>query len=163
MSFSTRFSPLSVGAVSSIRSRVKAWNFSSRARALDSGMRSDSRGRYASSPAEAFSAKNWIAFRNYDGAQLIYFTQLVTMKCGLKEVRFSLNGPSLEHTFELPKCNWQVPFNVGADTIPYLSMPLNTAKSISVQVTYADGEKSRIYTYKPCDVDGDTTCAQLVE
>ena len=127
-----------------------------------------------SSPAQAQTAqqirtmldattKNWVAFRNYDGSQLIYLTQLVTMKCGLKEVRFSLNSPALDHTFELPECNWQVPFNVGSDTIPYLSMPLNTAQTISVQVTYADGEKSRIYTYKPCDVDGDTTCAQLVE
>ena len=109
------------------------------------------------------TTKSWIAFREYNGAQLIYFTQFVTMKCALKEVRFSLNSPSLEHTFELPKCNWEAPFNVDAKKLPYISMALGTAKSISVQVTYSDGSKSRIYTYRPCNVDPGTSCAKLIE
>ena len=109
------------------------------------------------------TTKSWIAFRDYNGSQLIYFTQLVTMKCGLKEVRFSLNSPSLEHKFDLPKCNWEAPFNVDATKLPYISMALGTAKSISVHVTYSDGGKSRIYTYRPCTVNPGTTCAKLVE
>ena len=52
---------------------------------------------------------NWAAFRNYDGRQWIYFTHLVTYRCGLEEIRYSVNSMALDETFPLPPCDPQNP------------------------------------------------------
>lgn len=46
--------------------------------------------------------ENWIAFRNYDGKQLIYFTHLVVYRCGLSEIRYSFNSHALDSRLDMP-------------------------------------------------------------
>ena len=47
---------------------------------------------------------NWLAFRNYSGRQFIYFTILLAYRCGLSEIRYSVNSDALDRTFPLPPC-----------------------------------------------------------
>ncbi|MHA1157172.1 MAG: hypothetical protein ACTSP2_00295 [Alphaproteobacteria bacterium] len=106
----------------------------------------------------------WVAFRNYDGKQWIYFTHLVVYRCGLSEIRYSIGSAALDQTFPLPHCD---PANPNAiDPVadpPYVTLPLGTAASIAVQVVYEDGEESEIVRLAPCDVTGEQTCAVLLE
>ena len=86
---------------------------------------------------------NWVSFRDFNGKQLIYFTHLESYTCGIKEVRYSINSNKMDKVWELQPCDTKNPMAVTKDII-YLTMPLATAKSIAVQVTFTDGTKSEI-------------------
>jgi len=106
----------------------------------------------------------WISFRNFDGAQLIYFTGLVSWKCGLNQIKYSINDESLNKDFPLPDCNPQMPFASDPENdLLYLRLPLGSAKTVSVQLIYGDESKSPMMTFKPCHVEGDETCAVPVK
>ncbi len=91
---------------------------------------------------------NWVSFRDFNGKQLIYFTHLESYTCGIKEVRYSINSDDLDKVWELQPCDTKNPMAVTKEII-YLTMPLGTAKSIAVQVTFADGMKSEIVRKNP--------------
>jgi hypothetical protein len=104
----------------------------------------------------------WIAFRNYAGQQLIYFTALQTMHCRLSQIRYSINSDALDKTFPLGKCDPQLPFNLPeAPEYIYLSLPLGTAKTVAVQAFWDDGAGSEIVIYKPCENVGESTCTRI--
>ncbi|MFZ2103190.1 MAG: hypothetical protein WAU86_21765 [Oricola sp.] len=115
---------------------------------------------------EANRASGWIAFRDFDGRQLIYFTTLQTMHCRLSEIRYSLNSAAVDLRFELVPCNPQMAFAMPPDVKPeqvYIELPVGTARTVSVQVVWDDGTESDIMTYRPCDDVGDQTCAAVAE
>lgn len=102
----------------------------------------------------------WIAFRNWQGRQLVYFTHLVAWKCAIGEVRYVINGRGLSETFPLPACNRQNPFVVDAekDRI-FLSFAPGEVTEIGIQLTYGDGTSSAVRRFAPCDAAGDSACA----
>ena len=91
---------------------------------------------------------NWVSFRDFNGKQLIYFTHFESYSCGIKEVRYSINSDDLDKVWELQACDSKNPMAVTKDII-YLTMPLGTVKSITVQVTFTDGTKSEIVRQHP--------------
>ncbi|MEI3852506.1 MULTISPECIES: hypothetical protein [Ensifer] len=113
---------------------------------------------------DANKQTGWVQFRDYDDRQLIYFTALQTMHCRLSEIRYSINSDALDQRFPLAKCNPQIPFNLPADETAeyvYISLPADTAKTLTIQAVWDDGAGSEIVVYKPCDNVGDATCAQI--
>ncbi len=106
--------------------------------------------------------KDWIAFRNYDGRQLIYFTTLVSWRCGISEIRYAINGQPLDQIYLMPPCNPDLPNNIPGDFSPYLSYPAGTATEMAVRITYADGTISDVGRYAPCPDVSDATCARYV-
>ncbi len=110
------------------------------------------------------TSDQWIAFRNYDGRQWIYFTGIVTWHCALKQVLYSINSEALDQVFPLPECNEQTPYSVDPERDPvYVNMKLGSAETVAVQIVFADGTKSEINSYQPCKVEGDVTCAVPVK
>jgi hypothetical protein len=91
---------------------------------------------------------NWIGFRDYDGRQLIYFTHLETYKCGIERVRYSINSDTLDQIWELQKCDPKNPLKITKEII-YLTLPLGTAKSIAVKLTFSDGSESEVVHKSP--------------
>ena len=91
---------------------------------------------------------NWVSFRDYNGKQWIYFTHLESYTCGIKEVRYSINSDELDKVWELQPCDAKNPMAITKDII-YLTMPLGTAKSIAIQVTFTDGAVSEIVHKNP--------------
>ena len=94
------------------------------------------------------TTNSWVAFRNYNGRQLIYFTHLESWKCGIKQVRYSINSENLDRIYTLQPCD---PANPNAVTTnkPYISLPLGTAQTIAVQLTYQDGSLSEVVRKTP--------------
>ena len=116
--------------------------------------------------AEVNKVSGWVAFRNYDGKQWVYFTPLVTMHCGLKEIRYSINSDALDQKFALPECNPALPFSLPADSGPEdiaLTLPEGSAKTVSTQVVFTDDTISDVLKFAPCADGGDSTCATLVD
>ncbi len=46
---------------------------------------------------------NWVAVRAYEGQDWVYLTQLLSWRCGLHEVRFSVNDGEMQ-VWEMPTC-----------------------------------------------------------
>ncbi len=91
---------------------------------------------------------SWVHFRDFNGRQLIYFTHLEVYRCGITKVRYSLNSDALDQEYALQPCNPENPNAVTTDR-PYISLPLGTAQSISVEITFEDGTKSGIVRANP--------------
>jgi len=91
---------------------------------------------------------SWVSFRDFNGKQLIYFTHLESYTCGIKHVRYSINSDALDNSWKLQPCNQKDQLKITKDDI-YLTLPLGTAKSIAVQVTFADGSESDIVHKTP--------------
>jgi len=86
---------------------------------------------------------SWAYFRDYNGRQLIYFTHLEVYRCGISAVRYSLNTEALDQVWNLQHCDLDKPHAITTDK-PLISLPLGTAKNITVQLTFKDGSKSQI-------------------
>lgn len=86
---------------------------------------------------------SWAYFRDYNSRQLVYFTHLEAYKCGIAAVRYSLNSDALDKSWTLQPCDPKKPHNITTDK-PYIALPLGTAKSITVQLTFNDGSKSKV-------------------
>ncbi len=91
---------------------------------------------------------SWVAFRDYNGRQWIYFTHLESYACGIRQVRYSINSDALDRTWELQPCNPKNPNAITKDAI-YLNLPLGTARSVAVKLTFNDGSESEIVRKTP--------------
>ncbi len=85
------------------------------------------------------SAGSWLAFRDYDGRVLLYFSGLMSYRPLLKEVRYSINSEALDKTFKFKPSDKM--FEVGDEV--YLTVPRDSTYAV-VQVTFKDGTKSSV-------------------
>ncbi len=103
-------------------------------------------------PILQMTAANWIAVREWDGADLLYFTQLLPFRCGLSEILYGLNGASASQRFNAEPCppeeDGAVFATIEADEyLPYLRFELGSIESVTVTVIYDDGVKET-HTYE---------------
>jgi hypothetical protein len=82
---------------------------------------------------------SWLAFRDYDGKALLYFTTLMSYRPVIKEVHYSLNDDKVDKTWKFKATDTM--YEVGDDI--YMTVP-NDTQFASVQVTYKDGTKSTV-------------------
>lgn len=111
---------------------------------------------------DASKDQGWVAFREIDGKQFIYFTPLVSMRCGLEEVRYSINSDALDQNFELIDCIPANPFALPSDApigATLITLAPGEAKAVAVQAVFKDGTESEVMFYEPCEGVGDGTCA----
>ena len=91
----------------------------------------------------------WIAVREYDGQDLLYFTNLLAWRCGLLEVRYSIDGAPLE-TLPMEPCylDEATPNAIKSEGImPYVGLGLGTVRTVHVELVYDDlGTDSADYT-----------------
>jgi TolA-binding protein len=90
---------------------------------------------------------SWIAFDASGNRGLVYFTQMLSFRCAIKEVHYSLNGTTLDKEIKMPPCDAKDPYAIPADYQPYFKVK-DDVKSMAVQVTYTDGTKSPVREYK---------------
>jgi len=97
---------------------------------------------------------NWIAVREFDGKDLLYFTQLLSWRCGLSEIRYGLNGATADKVWAMEPCYDTEPQPnalkmEGAEI--FLTEPLGSIQTISISVTYDDGTEASA-DFKRADV-----------
>jgi hypothetical protein len=88
---------------------------------------------------------SWIAFREWQGMK-VYFTQLITYRRGIKDVRYGFDGGAPDKVFKLPPCDPSDPHSVPDKAQIFVGVPPRT-KSMSVRLTYADGTQSPARTF----------------
>jgi len=83
----------------------------------------------------------WIAVREYDGQDLLYFTNLLAWRCGLEEIYYSVNGDAEVRWDGEPCYDDEAVPNAQKDVekLPYVGFPLGSVNSVSVRIEYDDG------------------------
>lgn len=84
---------------------------------------------------------NWAAVREYDGQDLVYFTHILSWRCGLIAAKFSINGSPLQE-LQMPDCHmkFQQP-NALIDNEPLLSFrryELGSVQSVRIDILLDD-------------------------
>lgn len=90
---------------------------------------------------------SWIAFDSGGNHGRVYFTQMLSYRCAIKAVHYSLNGTALDKEIKMPPCDAKDPYAIPSDYQPYFKVK-DDVKSMAVQVTYTDGTKSPVREYK---------------
>ncbi|MCB1332361.1 MAG: hypothetical protein KDK26_01600 [Roseivivax sp.] len=83
---------------------------------------------------------NWIAVREYEGKDLLYVTHLMSWRCGLAQLRLSINGGPFQD-WALPPCHMgtNAPNAITENDGPiYIEGPLGAVQSVVVEITYDD-------------------------
>jgi hypothetical protein len=88
---------------------------------------------------------SWIAVREYDGRDLIYFTHLFAWRCGLSAVHYGLNGAEPETAVKLEACHEDsaTPGEIRETELIDISEAPGSVKSVTVKITYDDGSEDR--------------------
>jgi uncharacterized protein YoxC len=89
---------------------------------------------------------SWIAFDVGGNRGLAYFTQMVSMRCGMMEAKYGFNGAVPDKVLDIPPCDPKNPYAIPDGILPYLKIG-NEVKSMKVQVTYADGTQSPVRAF----------------
>jgi len=89
---------------------------------------------------------SWLSSQDRNGQHIVYFTHLNSSRCGIRDVRYSVDSEDLDQQLELPSCDPLNPYAVEGATYFYLP---STPRFIAVQLTYADGSLSELVRLKP--------------
>jgi hypothetical protein len=94
-------------------------------------------------PIMTATKPQWLAVREYDGQDLLYFTQVLSWRCGLWEVRYGLNGAPPDIVLPLEPCHddtAQPNSLVDSETYPiWITAPLGSIESVDIEILYDDG------------------------
>ncbi len=97
-------------------------------------------------PILAATRTSWVAIREYEGNDLLYFTHLESWRCGLSQIRFSVNSGAAATVWETEPCH-EGTAQPNALTLeghlPYIVLPLGMVQSVTVVVVFDDGSEDR--------------------
>lgn len=85
---------------------------------------------------------NWVALRDYDGQDLLYFTHLVAWRCGMTRVTFSVNALAGDMEWIMEPCyeGTAQPNAIKAEgVLPYVALPQGLVQSVAVMIELDDG------------------------
>jgi len=94
-------------------------------------------------PILGMTKANWIAVREFNGQDLLYFTHLASYRCALSEIRYGVNSDQPILTYQPEPCyrDEPTPYALKSDSgvLVYVEFPLNHIRTVTVQITYTDG------------------------
>ena len=90
---------------------------------------------------------SWIAFDASGNVGNVYFTHLVSYRCAVKDVKYGVNGGTLDQSIAMPACNMNDPYALPDNFMPFFKVGQDV-KSMSVQLTYVDGTQSPVREFK---------------
>lgn len=86
---------------------------------------------------------NWVAVREFNGNDLLYFTHLMSWRCGLWDIRYGVNGAPADQVVALEPCHEDTASPNAMTDIdnfsPYVTLPLSSVDTVYVEITYDDG------------------------
>jgi len=86
---------------------------------------------------------SWIVFDASGFRGNVYFSQIASLRCAVKEARYGLNDGPLDQVLALPPCDLKKPYELPADFLPYFKVG-EEVRAISLQITWSDGAQSEV-------------------
>lgn len=92
-------------------------------------------------PILEMTRANWIAVREWDGQDLIYFTHLEVYRCGLSRIDFAVNAGKAQRYMPESCYTGETPPNALKldGHLPYIARPLGSVETVTIRLTYVDG------------------------
>ncbi|MEO1334328.1 MAG: hypothetical protein AAFV29_01735, partial [Myxococcota bacterium] len=84
----------------------------------------------------------WVAFNEYDGRLLLYFTHLLCY-AEVSAIRYGLDTETPDQAYDVPQREGVGVIGIGADVDCYIVVPATT-QTACVQVTFDDGETTDV-------------------
>jgi hypothetical protein len=93
-------------------------------------------------PILAATKNNWVALREWNGRDLVYFTHLLTWRCGLTKIQYSINSTAVDQNWAFIPCDEtsSTPMALPPGQKIYGSFKLNSIQTLTVKITYDDGD-----------------------
>ncbi len=88
---------------------------------------------------------SWVAVRVFDGQDLLYFTHLLSFRCGLDAVFYGLNGEPARERLPMEPCYEGTASPSAMDPVnypPYTAFPVGSVHSVTILMKYDDGGKT---------------------
>jgi hypothetical protein len=91
----------------------------------------------------------WVSLRDYDGKLLLYWTMLLTYRCGIEKVEYGFDTMTPTRTYDPGECDPTKPYEVPTDDLSrmYIEIPTDT-KYVSVRLVYPDGTESKVHKFQ---------------
>lgn len=90
---------------------------------------------------------SWIAFDASGNIGNVYFTQMLSFRCGISQVRYGFNGAAPDKPIDMPPCDEKDPYAIPNGYMPFFKVGKEVT-SIAVQVTYTDGTQSPVREFR---------------
>lgn len=91
-------------------------------------------------PILGMTKSSWIAVREYNGQDIVYFTQLLSWRCGLNAIRYSFNDGPIQ-VYPLPACHEDTASPnalVDDEAMPIMGLAPNSVQKVYVEIFYDD-------------------------
>lgn len=91
-------------------------------------------------PILSMTRGNWVALREYNGRDLLYFTHILAWRCGLSEIRYGLNGAAPAQVLKMEACHEGTaqPNAMSGDGV-FVREPPGSVASVRVRLIFDDG------------------------
>lgn len=93
-------------------------------------------------PIMSMTKGSWVAVRDWEGQDLLYFTHIEAWRCGLSGVKFGINSTEVDTVYKLEDCHEDTNTPnamLMEDHLPYLVFEAGSIETVTVEVTYDDG------------------------
>ena len=87
---------------------------------------------------------SWVAIREFNGQDLVYFTSVLAWHCGLEAVQYGLNGAPAETVLVMEPCHEETASPnalTGEGGEIYIEAPLGSVDSVSLRLIFDDGSE----------------------
>ncbi|KAB7615465.1 hypothetical protein F9L33_01485 [Amylibacter sp. SFDW26] len=88
----------------------------------------------------------WVAVREWEGRDLLYFTHLLTWRCGLTRIEYSVNSTAADQVWRFTPCDPSAanPMALPPEQVIYRGYELKSIQNVTVKITYDDGDTDMI-------------------
>ncbi len=97
-------------------------------------------------PILDITKSQWVAVRKWEGRDLLYFTHLLTWRCGLTRIEYSVNSTATDQVWRFKPCDPTAanPMALPPEQVIYKGYDLNSINSVTVKITYDDGDTDTV-------------------
>ncbi|MFN7003719.1 MAG: hypothetical protein ACK4NW_09850 [Roseinatronobacter sp.] len=90
-------------------------------------------------PILEMTRANWVGIGTAMGQDLLYFSHVLSWRCGLSEIRYAVNGGALQ-VLEMEPCYHEITSPNSIRELPFVAHPLNSLESVIVELEFPDGQ-----------------------
>jgi hypothetical protein len=91
---------------------------------------------------------SWLLLQDgYNSGPLLYYTHLMSYRCGIRQARIGINSTIPDQPLALPPCNEKDPMAIPPNAQVFMKVPPATSL-VSAELTYQDGSVSEVKTFR---------------
>ena len=91
-------------------------------------------------PILEMTRANWVGLGTATGRDLLYFSHVLSWRCGIDEIRYGLNTATPYTVLQMEPCYPETTQPNAIRDLPYRSYPQGTIRSIVVELRFEDGQ-----------------------